>query len=126
MNILQWVKFKKLYRKQVKVLQNKTLDLLVDETIKLYPETIDISDGELRSKKGFWSKNLSDAFHKAEDLNVSDSTETDFMIWAIYGELHTKSRENFSKGIKSVSVLELNRSKIIKRYIKDCSEANIY
>ena len=30
---------------------------------------------------------------------MSHSEEIDFMIWAVYGELHTKSRENFKKDL---------------------------
>ena len=48
------------------------------------------------------------------------------MIWAIYGELHTKSIELFRMGLKSVYVLDLNRNEITKRYIKAYLEAEIH
>ena len=126
MNVFKFFKIRKMYKVQIKELPNENISILLNETIKLYPETIDISDGELRGKKGFWSKNLSNAFHNAEDLNVLNSKETDSMSFAIYGELHTKSLENFRIGVKSVSVSELNRNKIIKRYIKACLKADLY
>ncbi len=126
MNVYQWFKIRKMHQAQIKELPDENLDSLLNETIKLYPEIIDISDGELRGKKGFWSKNLSAAWHNAEEINEPYSQEIDFMIWAIYGEFHAKSIENFRKGIESVSISELSRSEIIKRYIKDSLKANIY
>ncbi len=126
MNVFKWFKLRKMYKAQIKQLPDENLNILVNETIKLYPEIIDISDGKLRGKKGFWSRNLAEARLNAENLNISDSKETDYMIWAIYGELHTKSIEHFRIGLKSVSVTELNYSEIIKRYIKACLEADIH
>ena len=115
-----------MYKAKIKQLPDENLSILVNETIKLYPETIDISDGQVRGKKGFWSRNLADARLNAENLNISASKETDYMIWAIYGELHTKSIELFRMGLKSVYVLDLNRNEIIKRYIKAYLEAEIH
>ena len=126
MNVLKRFKVRKMYKAQIKQLPDENLSILVNETIKLYPETIDISDGQFRGKKGFWSGNLADARLNAENLNISASKETDYMIWAIYGELHTKSIELFRMGLKSVYVLDLNRNEIIKRYIKAYMEAEIH
>lgn len=122
MNVFKWFKIRKIYKEQS---NNNALGLLFDETIKFFPEIIDVSDGELRGKKGFYSNSLSDVWHNVQDFNVSNSIETDFMIWAIYGELHTKSIQNFKKRIKLVRVSELNRSKILKGYIKECLEADV-
>ena len=126
MNVLKRFKVRKMYKAQIKQLPDENLSILVNETLKLYPETIDISDGQVRGKKGFWSRNLADARLNAENLNISASKETDYMIWAIYGELHTKSIELFRMGLKSVYVLDLNRNEIIKRYIKAYLEAEIH
>lgn len=126
MNVLKRFKVRKIYKAKIKQLPDENLSILVNETLKLYPETIDISDGQVRGKKGFWSRNLADARLNAENLNISASKETDYMIWAIYGELHTKSIELFRMGLKSVYVLDLNRNEIIKRYIKAYLEAEIH
>lgn len=126
MNVLKRFKVRKMYKAKIKQLPDENLSILVNETIKLYPETIDISDGQVREKKGFWSRNLADARLNAENLNISASKETDYMIWAIYGELHTKSIELFRMGLKSVYVLDLNRNEIIKKYIKAYLEAEIH
>ena len=126
MNVLKRFKVRKIYKAQIKQLPDENLSILVNETLKLYPETIDISDGQVRGKKGFWSRNLADARLNAENLNISASKETDYMIWAIYGELHTKSIELFRMGLKSVYLLDLNRNEIIKRYIKAYLEAEIH
>ena len=126
MNVFRWFKFRKIYKAQIRELPDENLNTLFNETIKLYPEIIDISDGEIRGKNGFWSENLSDAWHNAEELNESHSQETDAMIWAIYCELHTKSIKNFRTGIKLVSISELSCDEIIKRYIKNYLETEFY
>lgn len=124
MKISQWFKFRRKYNKQIKKLPDKSAEKIIETTFNLYPNEIDISDGELRGKKGFWSENLSYALHNAEEQNIPYSQEINFMIWAVYGELHTKSIGNFKNGIMKVCLSELNRDTIIKRYIKALSEAD--
>ena len=126
MKISQWIKFRRKYSKQIKKLPDKSVEKIIETTFNLYPFEIDISDGELRGKNGFWSKKLSDAFHNAEELNTPDSEEIDFMIWAVYGELHTKSIENFKKGIMTVSLSDLSYNEISRRYIKSRLQADMY
>ena len=126
MKIFQWFKFRRKYSKQIKKLPDKSVEKIIETTFKLYPYEIDISDGELRGKKGFWSEKLSDAFHNAEKLNMHDSEEIDFMIWAVYGELHAKSIEKFKKGIMTVSLSDLSYNEISRRYIKSRLIADMY
>ncbi len=126
MKLYQWLKTKKVYNEQIKKLPDEEMEKLIERTFDLYPQLIDIADGELRGKKGFWSKNLSDAWHNAEELNMPHSEEIDFMIWAVYGELRTKSIENLKKGIKTVGLSELSHIEISRRYIKSCLEADLY
>ena len=121
MKSFQRLKIQKTYNKQ-----NEEAEKLIEKVFELYPQEIDISDGELRGKNGFWSKKLSDAFHNAEELNTPDSKEIDFMIWAVYSELHAKSLENFEKGIKIVKLSELSHIEISRRYIKSCLKADLY
>ncbi len=125
MKLYQWLKTKKVYNEQIKKLPDEEVEKLIERTFDLYPQLIDIADGELRSKKGFYSKNLSDARLNVEELNIPHSVEIDFMIWAVYGELHTKSIENFKKGIKTVGLSELSHIEISRRYIKSCLEADL-
>ncbi len=84
---------------------------------------IDISDGELRDDNGFFSCNLSSAWDEAEKLNVNKNTEYDFMLWAIYGCLHKRARENFLNKIYTVSIDEIVQENIMEQYLKDLSEA---
>ena len=126
MKLYQWLKIKKAYNEQIKKLPDEEVEKLIEKAFKLYPQKIDISDGELRGKNAFWSKKLSDAFHNAEELNTPDSEEIDFMIWAVYGELHTKSIENFKKGIMTVSLSDLSYNEISRRYIKSRLQADMY
>ena len=122
--LYQWLKIKKAYNQQIKKLPDEEVEKLIERTFDLFPPLIDIADGELRSKKGFWSKNLSDAWHNADEINLPHSEETDFMIWAVYGELYIICIENFKKGIKTVSISELSHIEISRRYIKSCLEAD--
>lgn len=124
MNLSQWLKIRRKYREKIKELPDRELEKIIDNTFKLYPQVIDISDGQLRGQKGFWSKNLSDAWHNAGDKNVTDSEKVDLMIWAVYCELHTKSVKNFKLGINKVDLSELSRNKIAKRYIRSCLESD--
>ncbi len=125
MKLYQWLKTKKVYNEQIKKLPDEEVEKLIERTFDLYPQLIDIADGELRGKKSFYSKNLSDAWHNAGELNMPHSEKIDFMIWAVYGELHTKSIENFKKGIKTVGLSELSHIEISRRYIKSCLEADL-
>ena len=125
MKLYQWLKTKKVYNEQIKKLPDEEVEKLIEKSFDLYPQLIDISDGDLRSKIGFYSKNLSDAWHNADELNMPRSEEIYFMIWAVYGELHRKSVENFKKGIKTVGLSELSHIEISKRYIKACLEADL-
>ncbi len=126
MKLYRWLKIKKAYNEQIKKLPDEEVEKLIEITFKLYPQEIDISDGELRGKKSFWSKKLSDAWHNAEELNMPHSEEFDFMIWAVYGQLYTKSIENFKKGIMTVSLSELSHNEISRGYIKSRLEADMY
>ena len=48
----------------------ENIEKLIQDTLKLFPEEIDISDGELRNDNGFFSQKLSKAWHSAEDKNA--------------------------------------------------------
>lgn len=43
------------------------IEELINYTLKLFPDEIDISDGELRSDSGFFSQELSKTWQGAED-----------------------------------------------------------
>ena len=98
---------------------------LIERALALFPDIIDISDGELRNDNGFFSTNLSDAWNGAEDKNGVTNNDVAYMIWAIYGLLHRKSRENYSKGIYTVNLSELSIDSIEKEYIKVKNETSI-
>ncbi len=124
MNFFQWLKFKSLYNKQIKKAPDEAFKSLVSDALKLFPESIDISAGELRGKNGFWSENLADAWHNAEKGNLLNSQELDFMIWSVYGVLHKQSIKNFKEGIMTVTLHELNPDEIRHEYIKAWIEAD--
>ena len=99
------------------------VELLIKHTLTLFPNHIDISDGEVSSDNGFFSRNLSAVWWGAEDKNGNDYDDVAFMIWAIYGLLHRKSRENYLKGIYTVTLDELSLDSIEKAYRKAVEEA---
>lgn len=96
----------------------ENIKLLIEHTLTLFPDSIDISDGELRNDNGFFSKNLANAWHGAEDRNGVIGNDVDLMIWAIFRFLHRKSRENYLKGIYTVTLNELSIYSIEKEYNK--------
>lgn len=91
---------------------------LMERALRLFPDSVNISDGEILSGNGFFSKNLSSAWHEAEDRNGAAGNNVDFMIWAIFRLLHRKSRENYLKGIYSVTLSEISIDSIEKEYNK--------
>ena len=101
----------------------ENIEKLIQDTLKLFPEEIDISDGELRNDNGFFSQKLSKAWHSAEDKNAITGNDVDFMIWSVFGLLHKMSRENFSKGICSVSLNDINHEELKQEYKKALQEA---
>ena len=103
----------------------ENIKALAEKTLTLFPNVIDISDGELRDDNGFYSKNLSDAWHKAEAKNVITGNDVDFMIWAIFGLLHRKSRENYLKGIHKVTLKEISIESIEEEYKNVIKESNL-
>lgn len=126
MYIFHWFKLQRMYHKQKIQASDKSNEILIEKAFRLYSNTIDISDGEHRAGNGFFSKNLSDAMDHAENLNIPYSKEINFMIWAIYIELHKRSIQNFKKGIMTVSLSELNHHEVAKQYIKACLKAEIH
>ncbi len=101
----------------------ENIERLIQDTLKLFPEEIDISDGELRNDNGFFSQNLSKAWHRAEESTGTTGCDIDFMIWSVFGMLHNMSRENFAKGIYYVSLNDINYEELKLIYIKALREA---
>ncbi len=101
----------------------KNIESLIKYTLKLFPEIIDISDGELRADDGFFSQKLSQVWHSAEDKNAVTGNDVYFMIWSVYRLLHIKSRECFAKGIYSVSLNDIDYEELNKEYQRAIEEA---
>ena len=101
------------------------LKVLINKTLNLFPHVIDISDGELGTDNGFYSKKLSTAWRRAEDKNGVVNNDVAFMIWSIFGLLHRKSRANFCNGIYNVCLNEITYQDIESEYKKVLKEAEI-
>ncbi len=100
----------------------ENIENLVKDTFKLFPEIIDISDGELRGDDGFFSWKLSKAWHRAEESTGTTGKDIDFMVWSIFRVLHRKSRENFAKEIYCVSLNEIDTEELKMEYQKAIKE----
>ena len=101
----------------------ENIENLIKDTFKLFPEIIDISDGELRDDDVFFSWELSKAWHRAEESTGTTGKDIDFMIWSIFRVLHRKSRENFAHGIYCVSLNEIDMEELQMEYKKALQEA---
>ena len=96
---------------------------LISKCINLFPETIDISDGDLRGDDGFYSKNLSNAWDDAEKGVVAGS-DIDFMIWSIYKILHRLARKKFQNNGYQMLISEVNIEDISQEYIDVINDAD--
>ena len=97
---------------------------LIEQTLSLFPEYIDISDGEALEDNGFWSKNLSGAWYGAEDKNGDDTNDVSYMIWAIYRLLHRKSRASYLQGVYTVHLDSFSFQEIEREYDKVMAEVD--
>ncbi len=101
------------------------LEVLINKTLNLFSDVIDISDGELGNDNGFYSRNLSAAWRRAEEKNGVVNNDVAFMIWSIFVLLHTKSRANFCNGVYKVCLNEITCQDIENEYKKVLKEAGI-
>ena len=119
--IINRYKYKKLIQRAI----SKSVITLIEKSLKLFPDTIDFSDGELRDNNGFYSNTLSNAWDHAEDQNISEDENIDFMLWSIYGVLHKKCRCMFEQGVYLINVYELDYTEIYREYIMDCLDSDM-
>ncbi len=103
---------------------DKSTVTLIENSLKLFPNTLDFSDGELMDDNGFFSNNLFKAWNNAEKQNTPKDENIDFMIWSIYGVLHRKCRDLFELGVYSLNINELDHNEINVKYIRDCLDSN--
>lgn len=125
MNIYRTIINKRKYKQIIKQPINESIVSLIENTLKLFPDTIDFSDGEPPLDNGFYSANLDHAWNNAQALNTTNDVNIDFMIWAIYGVLHQKCMELYSSKVFSLNLRELECKKIYNNYIKACIEADV-
>ena len=99
----------------------ENIEILIKDTLKLFPGVIDISDGELKNGNGFFSENLSKVWHSAEESTGTTGRDIDFMIWSVFRVLHKMSRENFAKGIYNTFLNDINYEELEREYIEAIS-----
>ncbi len=101
----------------------ENIEILIKDTLKLFPEVIDISDGELGNDNGFFSQELSNAWHRAEESTGTTGCDIDFMIWSVFRVLHKMCRENFTKGIYNTFLNDIKYEELKQEYKKVLQEA---
>lgn len=92
---------------------------IYNSAVKLFPKTIDISDGYLLEETGgCMFPSLSKAWEKAEN-QISDDEWGNLMIWVIYQFLHNKAKKKLqSRDFSSISINEISLPIIKANYIK--------
>lgn len=81
---------------------------IYSETLSLWPEHIEISDGKDINKEGGFFLNLSEAWRKAEQQAENLTDWHQLMVWAIFSELHSIAIKSYLEGKSKVLVLECN------------------
>ena len=97
---------------------------LTAKSLQLWPESIDISDGEIKSGFGFYSYNLTIAWWDADEKACKDD-DIRFMVGAIFGALCKIVRKKFINGEHIVSIRELNVDDIEQRYQEAVKRAGL-
>lgn len=91
MEINKRMKFEELYKK----------------SMELWPEVIDISDGEI-AENGVLFKNLSSVWNEVEIISKLKGEWYDLMTWIIFGNLHDMARHQLQEGRNVIEIAHLN------------------
>jgi hypothetical protein len=85
---------------------------LYSETIGLWPDEIDISDGK-PLEHGILFENLSSIWTKVENKAKKKGEWFDLATWIIFGNFHDIAKKGFQVGLKIVSKnqIDINRVK---------------
>lgn len=80
------------------------LKKIFDETYSLYPEYINISDGLLDERDGFYSKRLSTVHENAEIVSEQFGEWHSLFVWIFYKIIHAESKSCFERHMMNVKV----------------------
>jgi hypothetical protein len=75
------------------------------QTLEMYPEKIDISDGKISiesGSEGFHSKNLISYYEAAEEKAGLAGEWESLFVWIIFQSLHEKAKTLFKNGIVKI------------------------
>lgn len=90
-------------------------------SVKFWPSEIDISNGKILDGGGGYFLGISEAWNQAESATENESALVQLMIWGIFCAYHKKAIENYQKGIKKVSLIELDLD-----YLKNRVEESLF
>ena len=91
------------------------------EIIKIWPKSIDISDGSKLNDNGFYSENLSNIWRQVETNIDEKDTDGDFMGWLIFKALHKKAIQKFSVKEYEIYTNEITIANIEEEYANEKS-----
>jgi hypothetical protein len=80
---------------------------LYQETMQLWPSSIDISNGELQKDGGIFP-NLSKIWTEVEDQTATSTEWSQLMVWAIYCGWHKAALISFRAGQREVDRRQLD------------------
>ena len=89
------------------------------ETITLWPNEIDISDGRNLDRDGGYFPYLSEQWSKAEKQAEDLSDWHKLMVWAIFSELHQQAIEACEKGDKELVIADCDLQNIERIFVEN-------
>ncbi|RZK39854.1 MAG: hypothetical protein EOO90_17375 [Pedobacter sp.] len=84
---------------------------LYKKSMELWPDVIDISDGEIAGN-GTLFKNLSSVWNEVEFVSKAKGEWYDLMAWIVFGNLHDLARHHLLNGINKLKKTDVNEDKI--------------
>jgi hypothetical protein len=89
------------------------------ETILLWPNKIDISDGRNIDTEGGLFPNLSKEWRKAEIQAEELAEWHQLMVWAIFSQLHLRAVERYMQGVTEMITSDCNLEKLEKVFAEN-------
>lgn len=85
---------------------------LYNSTLALWPDCIQIDDGELIGDEGGYFPKLNKVWGEVEQKSRSISEWHGLMVWAIYGTLHSIAKRKINQGFKEILLKEIDAQEV--------------
>lgn len=94
---------------------------LYNNSMELWPEVIDISDGEI-VENGVLFKELSLVWHEVEASSKLKGEWYDLMAWVVFKNLHNIAKRKLQERGSAIEKTKVNRDKIKHDFIANLQE----